>query len=58
MKLNPVRMGLAALLAAAAASLIAFTWLPAKEAYAHANLARSAPAPNSTLVDAPSQAVI
>ena len=58
MKLNPVRMGLAALLAAVVASLIGSTWPPANEAYAHANLARSAPAPNSTLDSAPSQAGI
>ena len=49
-------MGLV-VLAVVAASLVGVAW-PAAEAYAHANLARSAPAPNSTLDSPPNQAIV
>ncbi len=58
MKRTRVRMGLALLLAVVAASLIGVAWPPAEEVHAHANLARSAPAPNSTLGSTPSRVVI
>ena len=57
MKPTRVRMGLV-VLAVVAASLIGVAWPPPGEAYAHANLARSAPAPNSTLDNPPSRVVI
>ena len=49
---------MAFLLAVVTASLIGVAWLSAEEVYAHANLARSAPAPNSTLDGPPNQVVV
>ena len=57
MKPTRVRMGLV-VLAVVAASLIGVAWPPLGEAYAHANLARSAPVPNSTLGSTPSRVVV
>ena len=57
MKLTRVRMGLV-VLAVVAASLVGGHATPPGEAYAHANLARSAPAPNSTLDSPPNQVVV
>ena len=57
MKLTRVRMGLV-VLAVVAASLVGGHATPPGEAYAHANLARSAPAPNSTLDSPPNQAIV
>ena len=57
MKLTRVRMGLV-VLAVVAASLVGGHATPPGEAYAHANLARSAPAPNSILDSPPSQVVV
>ena len=57
MKPTRVRMGLV-VLAVVAASLIGVAWPPLGEAYAHANLARSAPVPNSTLDGPPNQVVV
>ena len=49
---------MAFLLAVVTASLIGVAWQSAEEVYAHANLARSAPAPNSTLDGPPNQVVV
>ena len=58
MKLTRARMGLV-VLAVVAASLVGVHVTPAAaEVYAHANLARSAPAPNSTLDSPPNQVVV
>ena len=57
MKLTRARMGLV-VLAVVAASLVGVAWPAAAEVYAHANLARSAPAPNSTLDSPPNQVVV
>ena len=57
MKLTRVRMGLV-VLAVVAASLVGGHATPPGEAYAHANLARSAPASNSTLDSPPNQVVV
>ena len=57
MKLTRVRMGLV-VLAVVVVSLFGGHATPPGEAYAHANLARSAPAPNSTLDSPPNQVVV
>ena len=58
MKPTRFRAALAILLAVVAASLISAAWPQAGEVYAHGDLDRAEPAPNSTLDEAPSRIIV
>ena len=58
MKPTRVKMGLVVLLAALAASLISVGWPQAGDVYAHGDLARAEPVPNSTLDNPPSRVIV